>query len=204
MSTVRKIGSFGTVQEFWRTYHVLSDIDALPKQTSLQLFRSGIQPLWEDPANARGGRWMIPVPRESAVAVWTALVVALVSEQFAWSGECCGIVLSLKPSQATVRLWNRDAEKIPLEDCTREIQELTGLQDMSYQAHQATSCDAVRTFGNMRPMPARRRRRRRGRKHSSQPDMSVAAAAAVATASAAAAVTVAGDEEDEEDFGSPP
>lgn len=30
----------------------------LPPQTDLHLFKSGIRPMWEDPANTRGGKWV--------------------------------------------------------------------------------------------------------------------------------------------------
>lgn len=30
----------------------------LPPTTDLHLFKSGIRPMWEDPANTRGGKWV--------------------------------------------------------------------------------------------------------------------------------------------------
>ena len=58
MNTIKRLGSFNTLQEFWKYYRVLSDLGFLPKQINLQLFKSGIRPIWEEPYNIKGGKWV--------------------------------------------------------------------------------------------------------------------------------------------------
>ena len=70
------LANLTSVEEFWNTYNKVDPcylsrsfylITSLQVQPSSQLapgqsysvFRSGVVPDWEDPANARGGRWMI-------------------------------------------------------------------------------------------------------------------------------------------------
>jgi translation initiation factor 4E len=44
---VKKVGSFGTVEEFWRLHNHMVRINDLPCSINLHLFRSGIKPVWE-------------------------------------------------------------------------------------------------------------------------------------------------------------
>ncbi len=75
-STLRSLGSFGSVQDFWRywntlmaQYGILSSLRfrllgslshgcgrPLPDTSNLRLFKADITPSWEPPANAKGGR----------------------------------------------------------------------------------------------------------------------------------------------------
>lgn len=50
-SSIKEIGTFGTVEDFWSHYTHLVRPNDLPVNTNYYLFRDPIQPLWEDPAN---------------------------------------------------------------------------------------------------------------------------------------------------------
>ena len=48
----------------------------------LSLFRSGIEPKWEDPANAEGGEWFFKtrIPLEDLDSCWEDSILALIGE----------------------------------------------------------------------------------------------------------------------------
>lgn len=103
MNTIKRLGSFNTLQEFWKYYRVLSDLGFLPKQINLQLFKSGIRPIWEEPYNIKGGKWVcffmfvvlnsvlqtvsVRGTRENSISVWSRLLAAAVSEQLSFYHE---------------------------------------------------------------------------------------------------------------------
>ena len=48
----------------------------LPPLASLLLFRDGVAPAWDDPANVGGGRVVLAVRREEGEAIWSDLMAA--------------------------------------------------------------------------------------------------------------------------------
>lgn len=59
----KRVKTFSTIEEFWETYTHLRRIDKLPFTSEFQVFRKGIKPLWEDPFNENGGKWIIRLKR---------------------------------------------------------------------------------------------------------------------------------------------
>lgn len=62
-SGLRPLHTFDTVEDFWCLHANLKPPSALPPPATLALFRAGIEPKWEDPANANGGCWVAVAPR---------------------------------------------------------------------------------------------------------------------------------------------
>eukprot|EP00727_Mastigamoeba_balamuthi_P011875 m51a1_g731 hypothetical protein (963) ;mRNA; f:476050-480116 len=149
------LGSFSTVQDFWRFYHTLSDVQSLPKNANVQMFRHGVRPAWEDEANVNGGRWLLLVPRQRACEAWTLLLVAVLTERFEWSDDICGVVLSVRPNQTTLRLWNTSLLAVQESDARgRAVRDLVGADEFIYQRHE--------DLARLAPSKKKRRRRRRG------------------------------------------
>lgn len=55
---LRLVGQVGTVEQWWALYSHIIRLQDLPPHTDLHLFKKGIQPMWEDPANSKGGKWV--------------------------------------------------------------------------------------------------------------------------------------------------
>lgn len=55
---LRLVGQVGTVEQWWALYSHLVRLSDLPPHTDLHLFKKGIQPMWEDSANSKGGKWV--------------------------------------------------------------------------------------------------------------------------------------------------
>ncbi len=49
---LQKVGEFDTVEAFCRYFNWLKPPSQLEKNSNYHLFKDGIKPMWEDPANA--------------------------------------------------------------------------------------------------------------------------------------------------------
>lgn len=55
---LRLVGQVGTVEQWWALYSHIIRLNDLPAHRDLHLFKKGIKPMWEDPANKKGGKWV--------------------------------------------------------------------------------------------------------------------------------------------------
>ncbi|KUF94463.1 hypothetical protein AM588_10005987 [Phytophthora nicotianae] len=108
--SIKGLGDFKTVQDFWRIYNHLVRPNDLPNTMDYHLFKTGIKPMWEDPANRRGGKWMVRLRKGIASRYWEDLVLAIIGEQFDVGNEICGAVISIRYNEDIISLWNRNAD----------------------------------------------------------------------------------------------
>ena len=72
------------VESFWSLWTHLHPPSALLPTTDYLLFHSGVRrPVWEDPLNLPGGKWILRLRKGVADRVWEDLVLAIVGDQFA-------------------------------------------------------------------------------------------------------------------------
>jgi translation initiation factor 4E len=89
----------------------------LEKNSNYHIFKSGIKPMWEDEANANGGKWVLTMKNNPALLdrCWNWLAMALVGEELEDGDEICGAVVSLRTKVDRIQLWTRskdDVEKL--------------------------------------------------------------------------------------------
>jgi translation initiation factor 4E len=111
------IGEFDTVETFCRYFNWLKPPSKLERNSNYHLFKSGIKPMWEDDANANGGKWVLTMKNNPQLLdrCWTWLAMALVGEDLDEGDEICGAVVSLRSKVDRIQLWTRskdDVEKI--------------------------------------------------------------------------------------------
>lgn len=99
-------------KDLWRVYRSFGDnITA----GMFFLMREGILPLWEDPANAKGGFWSYRVGKRSANEVWSQLSAAFVGNTLMKDPKLMdnitGISVSPKISNCVIKIWNRSAKQ---------------------------------------------------------------------------------------------
>lgn len=71
------------VESFWSLWTHLYPPSALVPTTDYLLFHSGIRrPVWEDPLNITGGKWIIRLKKGVADRIWEDLVLAILGDQF--------------------------------------------------------------------------------------------------------------------------
>lgn len=63
-ANLNQVGKLNSVEEFWGLYNNIVPPSNLPQSANFYLFKEGIQPAWEDPANGNGGKWSVQLPRE--------------------------------------------------------------------------------------------------------------------------------------------
>jgi hypothetical protein len=75
---IEEITTVGTVESFYQYYTALPKVSQLRnangKRPSIALFRDGIKPAWEDPANAPGGAFHLLVPPDIVDDLWRDLL----------------------------------------------------------------------------------------------------------------------------------
>jgi len=130
---IKKISSFSSVESFWSLWTHLHPPSALLPTTDYLLFHSGVRrPVWEDPLNLSGGKWIIRLKKGVSDRIWEDLVLAILGDQFdecktgdsqqekdgSWSDEgsgsgsgewpeICGCTISVRQSEDIISLWNR-------------------------------------------------------------------------------------------------
>eukprot|EP00188_Purpureofilum_apyrenoidigerum_P003007 Plantae.Rhodophyta-Purpureofilum_apyrenoidigerum.ctg30525.p1 GENE.Plantae.Rhodophyta-Purpureofilum_apyrenoidigerum.ctg30525~~Plantae.Rhodophyta-Purpureofilum_apyrenoidigerum.ctg30525.p1 ORF type:complete len:211 (-),score=30.98 Plantae.Rhodophyta-Purpureofilum_apyrenoidigerum.ctg30525:78-710(-) len=109
-SSIREIGTFGTVEDFWSYYNHLVRPNDLPVNTEYYLFRDSVRPMWEDPANKSGGRWTIRLKKGICNQAFEDLAMAFIGEQLDESDIVCGIALSIRFQEDVLSLWTRTSD----------------------------------------------------------------------------------------------
>ncbi|KAK7061231.1 hypothetical protein R3P38DRAFT_2677057 [Favolaschia claudopus] len=112
------VGEFSTVEEFCRYFNWLKPPSNLERNSNYHLFKSGIKPMWEDEANANGGKWVLTMKNNPALLdrCWSWLAMALVGEELEEGQDLiCGAVVSLRSKVDRIQVWTRskdDVEKL--------------------------------------------------------------------------------------------
>ncbi|KAJ7065664.1 translation initiation factor eIF4e [Mycena amicta] len=85
---IKRIASFASVESFWSLQTHLVPPSGLVPTTDYLLFHSSIaRPVWEDPGNIMGGKWILRLRKGVADRIWEALVCAVVGDMFAGCRE---------------------------------------------------------------------------------------------------------------------
>ncbi|UMM25742.1 hypothetical protein L5515_005438 [Caenorhabditis briggsae] len=109
---LKKVYTFSTVPEFWALYDAIRPPSGLNPMCDYNVFRDDIQPMWEVPENANGGRWLIAVDKskqDMVDAIWLEILMALVGEQFGKDMESiCGLVCNVRGKGSKISVWTKD------------------------------------------------------------------------------------------------
>ncbi|KNA07163.1 hypothetical protein SOVF_174270 [Spinacia oleracea] len=109
-STLKKAYAFDTVEEFWCLYDQIFKPGKLVANADFHLFKAGVEPKWEDPECAHGGKWTVSASRNTNLeAMWLETLMALIGEQFDEADEICGVVASARSRGDKLSLWTRNA-----------------------------------------------------------------------------------------------
>ncbi|XP_032755064.1 LOW QUALITY PROTEIN: eukaryotic translation initiation factor 4E-like [Rattus rattus] len=119
------------------------------------LFKDGIETMWEDEKNKRGGRWLITLNKQQRRSdldrFWLETLLCLIGESFDdYSDDVCGAVVSVRADNISVWMTeyeNRDA--VP--HVGRVYEERLGLPPkivIGYQSHADTATKSSSTTKN--------------------------------------------------------
>ena len=104
------------------------------------MFKPNIQPAWEDPANANGGKLVIRVREpasEPAGKFWMLLLKAAFEGNLHNEEQVCGMVFSLRPKGHMISIWTRYSDDVKLDAMAKFYKQTLGLtrSTIQYQWH---------------------------------------------------------------------
>nr|XP_025866117.1 eukaryotic translation initiation factor 4E type 2-like isoform X1 [Vulpes vulpes] len=102
-----QIGTFASVEQFWRFYSHMVHPRDLTGHSDFRLFKEGVKPMWEDDANKNGGKWIIRLQKGLTSRCWENLILAMLGEQFMVGEEICGAVISVQFQEDIISIWNK-------------------------------------------------------------------------------------------------
>lgn len=141
--SIHFIGRIATVEQWWSLYSYLTRPTLLKPYRILHLFKSGIKPMWEDPANAKGGKWIVRLRKTKVDRAWENVCMAMLGEQFLVGQEICGVALSSQYPEDHLSVWNRtasdQASTARIRDTLRRILNLPPTTSMEYKPHYDTT-----------------------------------------------------------------
>ncbi|XP_022667111.1 eukaryotic translation initiation factor 4E-like [Varroa jacobsoni] len=111
---LERIQNFSTVHGFWQLFNVLLEPSAFRHYT-YNLFKKGIRPEWEDPANKTGGKWSVgqawSAPRVDEVWLDLCLICIGGYELGKYSSHVNGVYVTWKPEGARISVWLNTIDK---------------------------------------------------------------------------------------------
>jgi len=142
LERMAQVGSCQNYEEFRNVWRQLCDgCKEPPVNTNVRVFRDGLKPLWEDPANAEGGKFVICIgTKEGGTEKFLAVVSALMANDLSDAAQLTGAVLSSRAWGHTLSLWHSSAR--PGDRAAQMIEsELRALLDevtISFHQHRKT------------------------------------------------------------------
>ncbi|KAF2077506.1 hypothetical protein CYY_001205 [Polysphondylium violaceum] len=119
-SHIKNLGSFNSIQGFWGYWNNIVDPCLFPDGGNLRLFKKGIAPAWEDPANSSGGKWTFSCYKDQSQQIALKTILSLIGEQLDHSIDICGFVLSVRSTRHIISVWNKSGDNQEIIDQTSE------------------------------------------------------------------------------------
>jgi len=107
--------NFDTVEDFWSLYNHIEVASKLQIGSDYSLFKKGIKPMWEDPHNKDGGRWLISLDRNMRSLhldnFWMEVLLLLIGEAFGeHHGQLVnGAVVNIRGKGDKIAIWMSSA-----------------------------------------------------------------------------------------------
>lgn len=163
MEGLRQLGTFNTVQGFYRHYAHLMRPSEFPRDHNCYMFRKNYKPMWEE--FPEGGCWIIRIKRKASQSyvnhMWENLLLACVGEAFEMP-DVAGCVLSTRLKDDVLSIWNisnvNSAARFRIGERLKEVLDLNMTTLIQYKDHMQSLQD-YSTYRNARnymfaPSPA--------------------------------------------------
>ncbi|WFD29865.1 eukaryotic translation initiation factor 4E [Malassezia sp. CBS 17886] len=125
-ANLHRVVDIQSVEAFWGLYNNIVPPSNLPQSANYYLFKEGIQPAWEDPANGNGGKWSVQLPREKHRGqidkLWLYTMLAAIGETLETPAAdtqpptspldelVTGVILQARPNFYRLSVWTRRAD----------------------------------------------------------------------------------------------
>jgi len=110
--SLKEVVTFDSVEEFWGIYNNITKTSDLALKSDYHLFKAGIRPEWEDPANKNGGKWAYQFKERRTVPIdelWRDTMLAAIGETLEreTDHEVMGVVVNVRKGFYRIGLWTR-------------------------------------------------------------------------------------------------
>lgn len=143
---LRVVSSFTTVEDFWSIFNHIKGASDLRMGSSYFVFKDGLKPMWEDPGNRAGGRWLVSLDKRNRSNLdnfWLEVLLCLIGEAFDDDGDdVCGAVVDCRGKQDKISIWTADHKnKDRVMAIGRKIKERLQLPHnlLTYESHESTA-----------------------------------------------------------------
>ena len=121
------------------------------------MFDKGIRPMWEDPSNKAGGKWLIRLKKGVLPLLWERLILSIIGGEFVTSDisshEITGCVASVRSGEDVISIWNRNSQDEKVKEAIKQemMQVLKVPKDtiVEYRAHDASLAHSVKVDNHM-------------------------------------------------------
>ena len=106
---MHKLGLISTVEDMWGFLVHMKSPSLVG--TDYHIFKEGIKPMWEDPGNKQGGKFILRVKKTDTAKAWLQLLLLTVGGSLQGAhDEICGVVVSVRHGDDTVAVWHRQVK----------------------------------------------------------------------------------------------
>lgn len=100
--------------------------------------------MWEDEECKDGGRWSIRVPKSHTNKYWEDLLLAMIGEQFQCENEVLGLVISLRPNQDSISVWNKSGkDQAKIDKIKEDIQRFVKVDESTMKLEYENFAEAL-------------------------------------------------------------
>ncbi|TDG43137.1 hypothetical protein AWZ03_010429 [Drosophila navojoa] len=138
---LNEITQIDSIETFWGLYYTIKTPSELKIGSDYYMFKHGIQPMWEDEANIKGGRWLFTVGKSSKYAldrIWLDILLMMVGESFEYASEICGAVVNIRAKSNKISVWTANGtNELAVLEIGFKLKTLLHLQshNLQYQLH---------------------------------------------------------------------
>lgn len=159
---LKLLGEMEDVETFWGIQKEIGNAQELQISSNLHFFRKGIKPMWEDPKNMNGGKWVLEIHSDQQIqSVWTNTLLFCISEACLlkkkpkageklnvtedvidrkMEGAVCGAVFSPRKHYFRISMWTncKDSRAKIIGQMWQEFLDLQEPIKISFRAHESS------------------------------------------------------------------
>lgn len=100
-----EIFSFNNLKDFFKGFMFIKDVESIPRNNDLAMFKKGYKPLWENTPESAFWLYRFRPEDEKYINIkWEELIFSLIGEQFE-EQNILGVVLSKRGRETIIELW---------------------------------------------------------------------------------------------------
>ncbi|CAF3766438.1 unnamed protein product [Adineta steineri] len=149
-----QLATVSTVEHFWSVYNHIQVASRLGQGCDYFLFKTHIQPMWEDRINRSGGRWSLNLNKSQRATeldeYWLVTLLSLIGDQYTEDAEHVnGCVVSIRSKADRISLWTKDWKNAEVTKRIgsrfREVADIPRNIPLIFESHddQESKCDAT-------------------------------------------------------------